>query len=81
MSQGEKFDADGAYVRHYVPELARMPDKFLHAPWLAPPLVLAQAGVQLGATYPSPLVDLAAGRARALELWQTTVRGRGHEAA
>jgi deoxyribodipyrimidine photo-lyase len=75
VTQGEKFDADGAYVRRFVPELARLPAKFLHAPWLAPPLVLAEAGVALGRTYPAPIVDLAAGRARALELWRQTVRG------
>ena len=74
VSQGEKFDADGAYVRRYVPEIAALPDKFLHAPWSAPPLVLRQAGVELGATYPTPLVDLAAGRQRALETWKRTVQ-------
>jgi deoxyribodipyrimidine photo-lyase len=74
VSQGEKFDADGAYVRRYVPEIAALPDKFLHAPWTAPPLVLQQAGVKLGSTYPEPLVDLAAGRQRALETWKRTVQ-------
>ncbi|MGC8470186.1 MAG: FAD-binding domain-containing protein [Acetobacteraceae bacterium] len=64
--QGRKFDPDGAYVRRFVPELAGLPDAFLHAPWEAPPLVLAEAGVRLGANYPRPLIDLAAGRARAL---------------
>jgi deoxyribodipyrimidine photo-lyase len=75
VTQGEKFDEDGAYVRRFVPELARLPATFLHAPWRAPPLVLAQAGVTLGRTYPAPIVDLAAGRARALEAWRRTVRG------
>jgi deoxyribodipyrimidine photo-lyase len=74
VSQGEKFDADGAYVRRFVPEIAALPDKFLHAPWLAPPLALQAAGVKLGRTYPAPIVDLAAGRARALETWKATVR-------
>jgi deoxyribodipyrimidine photo-lyase len=64
--QGRKFDADGAYVRRYVPELARLPDRFVHAPWEAPAEVLAAAGVALGRDYPPPIVDLAAGRARAL---------------
>lgn len=75
VSQGEKFDTDGAYVRRYVPELARVPDKHLHAPWLAPADVLAAAGVVLGRTYPRPVVDLAAGRTRALAVWRETVRG------
>jgi deoxyribodipyrimidine photo-lyase len=52
-----------------------LPGKFLHCPWLAPALVLAEAGVALGRTYPAPIVDLAAGRARALEVWRKTVRG------
>jgi deoxyribodipyrimidine photo-lyase len=65
--QGEKFDADGAYVRRFVPELARLPDAWLHKPWMAPPAVLAEAGVELGTTYPHPIVDHAAARARALE--------------
>ena len=65
--QGRKFDPDGAYVRRFVPELAALPDRWVHEPWAAPPLVLAQAGVRLGQTYPAPIVDLAAGRARALD--------------
>jgi deoxyribodipyrimidine photo-lyase len=76
VSQGEKFDSDGAYVRLYVPELARLPDKFLHAPWSAPAPVLREAGVTLGQTYPAPLIDLAEGRARALETWKQTVQGK-----
>jgi deoxyribodipyrimidine photo-lyase len=74
VTQGEKFDPDGGYVRRFVPELARLPNKHLHAPWLAPPLLLAEAGVRLGTTYPTPLVDLAEGRQRALEIFTRTVR-------
>ncbi|MBN9061254.1 MAG: deoxyribodipyrimidine photolyase [Rhizobiales bacterium 65-9] len=65
--QGEKFDPDGAYVREWVPELARMPDKFIHQPWKAPKAILAEAGVVLDKTYPAPIVDHAAARARALD--------------
>ena len=64
--QGRKFDADGAYVRRFLPELAGLPDRWLHEPWAAPPLELQAAGVRIGDTYPAPVVDLAAGRARAL---------------
>ena len=74
VSQGEKFDADGAYVRRFVPEIARLDNRFIHAPWTASPMMLREAGVTLGRTYPARIVDLAAGRARALETWQTTVR-------
>ncbi|HWL81784.1 MAG TPA: deoxyribodipyrimidine photo-lyase [Roseomonas sp.] len=64
--QGRKFDADGAYVRTFVPELARLPDRWLHEPWSAPAEVLRGAGVVLGRTYPAPVVEPEAGRARAL---------------
>ena len=64
--QGEKFDADGAYVRRWVPELARLPDKFLHKPWEAPDPILRGAGVTLGVDYPRPVIAHAEGRARAL---------------
>ena len=68
--QGERFDPDGAYVRHYVPELANLPDSCLHKPWQAPAHVLADAGVELGRTYPKPLVDHREARARALAAYQ-----------
>jgi deoxyribodipyrimidine photo-lyase len=64
--QGRKFDPDGSYVRRYVPELASLGDSWIHLPWNAPADLLADAGIILGATYPHPLIDLAAGRARAL---------------
>lgn len=66
VSQGTKFDADGEYVRRWVPELKRLPDRWLHSPWEAPAEVRADAGVQLGKTYPRPIVDHAAARDAAL---------------
>jgi deoxyribodipyrimidine photo-lyase len=74
VTQGEKFDASGAYVRRYVPELAGLPDRYVHQPWEAPPLELRAAGVELGKTYPYPLIGLAEGRQRALDVYQRTVR-------
>jgi deoxyribodipyrimidine photo-lyase len=68
--QGKKFDPDGTYVRRFVPELARLPDAHIHAPWEAPPALLASAGVALGTTYPRPIIDLADGRTRALAAFQ-----------
>lgn len=65
--QGEKFDPDGTYVRRWVPELAKVPAKWIHRVWEAPADVLASAGVTLGATYPRPIVDHAEARARALK--------------
>ncbi|AXR06588.1 cryptochrome/photolyase family protein [Salinimonas sediminis] len=65
--QGEKFDKQGEYVRHYCPELKSLPDKFLHKPWEAKPEVLKEAGITLGKDYPEPLVDLKQSRRRALD--------------
>jgi deoxyribodipyrimidine photo-lyase len=67
--QGLKFDPEGEYVRRYVPELKRIDKKYVHAPWEASSLELAAADIQLGLTYPKPIVDLAAGRARALSAY------------
>jgi deoxyribodipyrimidine photo-lyase len=70
--QGKKFDPDGAYVRRYVPELAKLPTEHIHAPFQAPNAVLTKAGVKLGQTYPAPIVDHAAARDRALEAYKAT---------
>jgi len=66
VTQGQKFDADGVYVRRHVPELARLDARFVHRPWEAPPSALAEAGIVLGETYPEPIVDHARARERAL---------------
>lgn len=70
VSQGEKFDADGAYVKKWVPELAKLDKSYIHKPWEAPSFDLQLAGLTLGKTYPNPLVDLKKTRARALEAYQ-----------
>jgi deoxyribodipyrimidine photo-lyase len=64
--QAERYDPDRAYIRRWVPELAALPDRYLHRPWQAPESVLAAAGVTLGSTYPRPVVDFAASRNAAL---------------
>jgi deoxyribodipyrimidine photo-lyase len=77
--QGRKFDADGRYVRRWVPELRRVPDRWLHAPWTAPPAVLRDACVRPGVDYPRPVVDHELARRRALDALATVVGGRGAE--
>jgi len=64
--QGEKFDPDGRYTRRWVPELARVPDKFLHKPWELPSAVRAAAAPG----YPAPQISPEAGRRRALAVWE-----------
>lgn len=68
--QGEKFDADGAYVRRFVPELGQLDARWIHKPWKAPANALEEAGIELGETYPRPIVDHAAARARALAAYK-----------
>jgi deoxyribodipyrimidine photo-lyase len=54
-----------------VPEIAGLPDKYLHKPWEAPADMLVEAGVTLGETYPSPMVDHKTAREAALEAYAT----------
>jgi deoxyribodipyrimidine photo-lyase len=71
VMQGAKFDPNGDYVRRFVPELANMPNKYVHQPWEAPSEVLADANVQLGENYPSPIVDRAESREKALAAYKS----------
>ena len=68
--QGEKFDPRGDYVRRWVPELARLSSLDIHEPWAAEAAALERAGVVIGKTYPSPIVDHKAARARALAAFE-----------
>ena len=67
VSQSEKFDAAGKFIRRYLPQLAALPDKLIHAPWLARPVDLAAANVELGKNYPAPVVLHDAARERTLQ--------------
>lgn len=73
--QGEKFDPDGTYIRRWVPKLAGLPTGVIHRPWDATPLELKAADVELGQTYPKPIVDHKVGRERALAAY-AQVRAR-----
>jgi deoxyribodipyrimidine photo-lyase len=69
VTQSERFDAQGSYIRKHVPELARLGAEHIHAPWLAPQTALEHAGIVLDATYPRPIVDHVQARAIALALY------------
>ena len=66
VTQSEKFDPDGRFIRRYVPELATVPGKFIHAPWTMDAATQSACGVVIGRDYPAPVVDHAAARARTL---------------
>jgi deoxyribodipyrimidine photo-lyase len=68
--QGQKFDPDGTYVKRYVPELKKLPVKYIHTPWEAPNGILDYAGIEIGEHYPAPIIEHSAGRARALAALQ-----------
>ena len=76
VSQGERFDPEGRFVLRYLPQLAGLPGKVLHAPWKAKPVDLSAAGIALGRDYPLPIVDHAAARAETLRRY-AVVRGSG----
>jgi deoxyribodipyrimidine photo-lyase len=67
VTQSEKFDPQGRFIRRYLPQLAGLPDAAIHAPWTANAVELAAAGITLGETYPLPIVDHAAAREKTLE--------------
>ncbi len=67
ITQGEKFDPDGEYIRQYVPELKNLPNKYLFSPWQAPKNILETSGIILGKSYPEPIVDIKLSRELALD--------------
>lgn len=71
VTQSERFDPAGKFIRKYVPELVSCSDKEIHAPWLIPPLRQKLIGLQIGVDYPQPIVDHAAQRALALDLYNS----------
>ncbi len=68
--QGKRFDPDGAYIHRWLPELSKLPARWVHRPWEAPEKVLRDAGVALGVTYPSPIVEHLLQRERAVAMYR-----------
>jgi deoxyribodipyrimidine photo-lyase len=70
VSQSQRFDPGGRFIRRYLPELAHVPETFVHAPWTMPPLEQQACGCVIGRDYPAPVVDHAVQRERALGLFK-----------
>lgn len=73
VTQSERFDAAGNFIRKYVPELSPLDAREIHAPWLVPPAVQQAKGVVIGRDYPAPIVDHAIARVQALALFKSAV--------
>ncbi len=69
--QGEKFDPTGNYIREWIPELATVPDEFIHKPWLMSEKMQAELGIRIGEQYPFPMVDHKEVKNRALAAYST----------
>ena len=70
VTQSQKHDPQGVYIRRWLPELSAVPDGFIHQPWLMPPELQKACGVRIGSDYPAPLVEHAAARERALQAYR-----------
>ena len=62
MLQSKRYDPSGRYIRNYVPEMARVPDAYIHEPWTMPAPLQNQVGCVIGRDYPAPIVDHATQR-------------------
>jgi deoxyribodipyrimidine photo-lyase len=81
VRQQQRFDPEGIYVRRWVPELRRLPERWLAEPWKAPKGVQRSAGCVIGDDYPEPVVDLKRGRDHALARFRAHAQRRGGDIA
>ncbi|MGL4576474.1 MAG: cryptochrome/photolyase family protein [Burkholderiaceae bacterium] len=79
ISQSEKFDAQGKFIKRYLPQLAKFDAKQIHAPWMVEPMLQRAAGCSIGTDYPAPVVDHATARARTLERYAVVKRAVSEE--
>ena len=78
LKQSHDYDADGSYVKHWLPELANVPTAHVHSPWTMSPGEARTAGVELGVNYPAPVVDLFESAAKNEAIYnEATGRGGG----
>jgi len=77
LTQSRRFDPEGKFIRRYLPQLARLDDEQIHAPWLVGPIELEAAGVELGRDYPRPIVDHAEARAKTLQRYGVVRTAKG----
>ncbi len=75
VTQSERFDPKGKFIRRYLPELANVPDKYIHAPWTMPLVEQAACAVSIGKNYPEPIVDHAVQREKALAMYAVVKKG------
>jgi deoxyribodipyrimidine photo-lyase len=75
VTQSQKFDPEGRFIRRYLPALSKLPDKLIHAPWLARPVDLEAAGIRLGRDYPEPIVMHELARQKTLERYAVVKAG------
>jgi deoxyribodipyrimidine photo-lyase len=80
VTQSQTYDPEGRFIRTYVPELTRVPAKYIHAPWTMPQCEQEEAGVRIGEHYPKPIVDHAKAREKALALY-SAIKGSARASA
>ena len=74
VTQGQKFDPDGDYIRSHIPQIAALPNPYIFCPWQAPESILKAANIEYGVTYPKPIIDVAQSRKMALAAFQALKR-------